>query len=202
MPYRLRQALHKERCLHSANLSKSERRQLVLRPHFADHYRSELNAGGDGGVENCFPATPCQCSSGTFAGTYTTMTGTNQCGYTTIPSSQWNPSDQICTIGMSASSLRPVKPTPTGEYIFTETDLPTSGSDTTIYGCTSTYTTEAGPVIGTYCAGSKTPLTTIFPPIQAPTGTPVASSCNFPLTPIEILLNHVGLRPRPRPCEP
>lgn len=111
------------------------------------------------------------------------MTGTNQCGWTTIPSSTWNPNDQICTMGLSASNLRPFKPTTTGKYIFTETDLPVSGPGTTVYGCTSTYTTEAGPVIGTYCAGSKTPLTTIFPPIKTPTGAPAKPSCNAPADP-------------------
>ena len=116
-------------------------------------------------------------------GTYTTMTGSNICGYTTMPSSKWNPSDQICTMGLSASSLRPVKPTTTGKYVFSETDLPTSGPGTVVYGCTSTLTKQAGPVMGTYCAGSKTPLTTLLPPIKTPTGAPAAPSCNSPADP-------------------
>lgn len=43
-----------------------------------------------------------------------------------------DPSDQISTIGLSASSIRPVKPTTTGKYIFTKTDIVTSGLGTTI----------------------------------------------------------------------
>ena len=118
-------------------------------------------------------------------------TSSNQCGYTTYPPSSltWNPSDQVCTLGLSASasSASAKNPPPMvtkGQIIYTSTQLPISGAGTTLFGCTSTTT---GPGYAgfesTACVGSATPLTTIFPPAKTPTGDPVPPTCNKPCNP-------------------
>ena len=114
------------------------------------------------------PAAFCECSSEIWGGTYITIAGTDECGYTTTPTVTWYLNAQICTIGLYASSLGAVKPTATGKYVFTEIDIPTSGAGATVYGCTSNVTRQADSVMATYCAGFNIPLITPLPARQEP----------------------------------
>lgn len=68
----------------------------------------------------------------------------------------------ISSASIAAEITKSPKSTTTGKYIYTET-VPYGGPGTTLYGCTSTYTSSVGPFMATYCSGSRTPLTTIFP---------------------------------------
>ena len=148
---------------------------------------SQNPEGGDGGVVNCNVLNLCECSTGTISATYTAMSGTDQCGYTQLPSSTWDGQD-ICTMGVSASAssasaLNPPSPVTSGQIIYTDSVVMTSGAGTIVYGCTSTTTGWAG-YESTGCIGSTTPLTTIFPPVITPTGAPYPTpSCNKPCNP-------------------
>ena len=156
---------------------------------------SQNPEGGDGGVINCNVLNLCECSTGTITATYTTMSGADQCGYTQLPSSTWD-GQNICTMGMSASAssasaLHPPSPVTSGQIIYTDTVLMTSEAGTIVYGCTSTTT---GPgwagFESTGCVGSKTPLTTILPPVITPTGAPDPTpSCNKPCNPQDASCN-------------
>ena len=135
-------------------------------------------------MQNCNGLNLCECSTGTITATYTTKSGTDQCGYTQLPSSTWD-GQKICTMGvsasaLSASALNPPSPVISGRIIYTDTVLPTSGAGSTVYGCTFT-TTGSGwaGYESTGCVGSKTPLTTLFPRVVNPTGAPYPTpSCN------------------------
>ena len=149
-------------------------------------YFSQNPQEDGGGVQNCNVLNLCECSTGTISAT---MSGTDQCGYTQLPSSTWD-GQNICTMGVSASAssasaLNPPSPVTSGQIIYTDTVLLTSEAGTIVYGCTSTTT---GPGWAGYestgCIGSKTPLTTILPPVITPTGAPYPTpSCNKPCNP-------------------
>jgi hypothetical protein len=96
------------------------------------------------------------------------MTGSDFCGWTTLPSQTW---------GGPSCSPTTTEPPQTGPYIRTETLLPDGFvTDTIVIGCTST-TLTGNPLGGlaTYCV-DHTPISTINP-VQHPTGAPAAPSC-------------------------
>ncbi len=89
-------------------------------------------------------------------------TGADICAWSTLPIQTWS--------GSSCGGPSPTPPPSSGQHISTSTKGPEPGDENNVlFGCTATTTTMDYVMI---CAGTPTPISTIFPPPPSPSPSP------------------------------